>query len=227
MLGSRNIARCCQSGLGTDPDYEHSLFILASSNATDGMIGHKFDCVCPKCGKTHIHKGGFPKGYKPWNTGLSKADDPRMVALSQTTKARWDRGEFIIKNKQTAPERNAEESLSNRGIEFHSNERIENLVAPDQVIYDYTSIKIAVFEDGCYYHGCLNQDCRGGRRNSERGDYNVRGRPISKTRERDKYVTERLIVLGWIVIRVWEHDFKQNKDVVGLVIDDILNKNVG
>lgn len=51
--------------------------------------------------------------------------------------------------------------------------------------------RVAVFVDGCYWHGCLKhtRDARAGER-----------------RARDAKVTAGLIAQGWEVLRVWEHE---------------------
>lgn len=56
------------------------------------MKGHNWG-LCKKCGKTHVHvgtlgkrglSGGFPKGHKPWNKGLTKESDERLKRKSES-----------------------------------------------------------------------------------------------------------------------------------------------
>ena len=58
--------------------------------------------------------------------------------------------------------------------------------------------KIAVFTDGCFWHGhhCRNTSP------ATNTDYWIR--KISNNRKRDIFVTEKLIEKGWDVIRIWE-----------------------
>ena len=77
---------------------------------------------------------------------------------------------------------------------------------PDFVFLDK---KIAVFVDGCFWHG---HDCRN-TRPSDNAEY------WQKKRERnikhDKEVTAMFENRGWIVIRIWECELKKkNRDVL-------------
>lgn len=58
---------------------------------------------------------------------------------------------------------------------------------------------VAVFIDGCFWHGCPDHG-HAPRRNT---DY--WGPKLARNRARDKLVTEQLVEDGWRVVRVWEH----------------------
>lgn len=60
--------------------------------------------------------------------------------------------------------------------------------------------KVAVFIDGCYWHGCP-QHATTARTNSE-----YWSAKIQRNRERDADTNARLIEADWTVVRVWEHD---------------------
>lgn len=63
--------------------------------------------------------------------------------------------------------------------------------------------KVAVFVDGCFWHGCPKH-CRMPKRNQ---DY---WRPkIAANRMRDALVTRTLRCGRWCVLRVWEHELVQ------------------
>ena len=62
--------------------------------------------------------------------------------------------------------------------------------------------KIAVFVDGCFWHGCPAHL----RMPSSNLEYWQR--KISRNKERDKKVARELKGRGWKVIRIWEHDIK-------------------
>lgn len=68
---------------------------------------------------------------------------------------------------------------------------------------------VAVFVDGCFWHGCPH--C--GRRSKSNLDF---WRPkIRATRKRDRANSARLTALGWRVVRVWEHELR--RDAAGVV----------
>lgn len=63
--------------------------------------------------------------------------------------------------------------------------------------------KVAIFVDGCFWHGC--EQCGGV---SPRLD-NFWANKIATTITRDRRVTSQLRNDGWIVIRIPEHDLRQ------------------
>jgi DNA mismatch endonuclease (patch repair protein) len=70
-------------------------------------------------------------------------------------------------------------------------------IRPDIV---FTRVRVAVFIDGCFWHGCGQHGTRP-RSNSE---YWAAKIEINQTRDREQ--TAVLERDGWTVIRVWEHD---------------------
>lgn len=72
--------------------------------------------------------------------------------------------------------------------------------------------KIAVFVDGCFWHG---HNCRN-HKPEDNSDYWCK--KIINNQRRDKKITKLFKDRGWIVIRIWECEFKMNKR------EKILNK---
>lgn len=64
----------------------------------------------------------------------------------------------------------------------------------------FPKAKVAVFSDGCYWHGCPDH-YRPARRNDK--FWNDK---ISKNQERDRDTDSKLADAGWLVLRVWEHE---------------------
>jgi DNA mismatch endonuclease (patch repair protein) len=64
----------------------------------------------------------------------------------------------------------------------------------------FTRAKIAVFLDGCFWHGCPEHH-RPAKKNSDFWDAKIKG---NVTRDAD--TDARLREVGWQVIRVWEHE---------------------
>ena len=77
---------------------------------------------------------------------------------------------------------------------------------PDLVFLDK---RVAVFVDGCFWHG---HNCRN---TSPEDNKAYWVKKISKNISRDKEVSERLMSLGWTVIRIWECELKNPK-----ILDD-------
>lgn len=65
----------------------------------------------------------------------------------------------------------------------------------------FTRKRIAVFIDGCFWHGCPEHGQRQWRHNVEYWPDK-----ISRNRERDLDTTAQLTAAGWRVLRFWEHE---------------------
>ncbi|MBM0255494.1 very short patch repair endonuclease [Micromonospora sp. 4G55] len=68
----------------------------------------------------------------------------------------------------------------------------------------FTRIKLAVFVDGCFWHGCP-QHATWPKANAAWWEAK-----ILKNRERDRETTRQLEDEGWTVIRIWEHEPAEN-----------------
>ncbi|GAA2006152.1 very short patch repair endonuclease [Catenulispora subtropica] len=64
----------------------------------------------------------------------------------------------------------------------------------------FTRMRVAVFVDGCFWHGCPDH-YRPATRNAA-----FWGEKINANRERDADTNRRLVEAGWTVIRIWEHE---------------------
>ena len=62
--------------------------------------------------------------------------------------------------------------------------------------------KIALFVDGCFWHGCPKHS------NMPQNNREFWQKKLQGNKERDKRVTRELRKLGWVVVRVWEHELK-------------------
>ncbi|MFI6561863.1 very short patch repair endonuclease [Streptomyces sp. NPDC050534] len=64
----------------------------------------------------------------------------------------------------------------------------------------FTRAKVAVFLDGCFWHGCPDHHTVAAT-NSGYWQEKVR-----RNRERDRDTNLRLTEAGWLVLRIWEHE---------------------
>ena len=71
--------------------------------------------------------------------------------------------------------------------------------------------RVAVFVDGCFWHGCPR--CYR-RPKSNRKFWDAK---IVRNRERDRQVSRELRRLGWRIIRVWEHDLRKPTRVLARI----------
>ncbi|MFA4828329.1 MAG: very short patch repair endonuclease [Thermodesulfovibrionales bacterium] len=73
---------------------------------------------------------------------------------------------------------------------------------PDLV---FPRLKIAVFIDGCFWHGCPSH-CR-----MPSSNVKYWNNKIGKNKIRDKQITKALKMKSWKIIRIWEHGIKTGK----------------
>ena len=64
----------------------------------------------------------------------------------------------------------------------------------------FTRPKVAVFCDGCYWHGCPDHGTW------PKANADWWRQKIEANKRRDRDTDARLAAAGWTVIRVWEHD---------------------
>lgn len=104
------------------------------------------------------------------------------------------------RRRDTKPERALRRLLHARGLRYRVDYRVGQGNAAPRPDIAFTAARVAVFVDGCFWHGCpehaavptLNSDYWAPK--------------LVRTRERDAEDDRQLLALGWRVIRVWEHD---------------------
>jgi len=109
----------------------------------------------------------------------------------------------VLPNKDTSIEKLLQRALEKEGILFVTHYSI--MGQPD---ISLPELKVAVFCDGCYWHGCDVCDIRG---------------KITAKKESDRRVSTKLESEGWKVLRFWEHELTD--DLEGCVnrIKEVLN----
>jgi DNA mismatch endonuclease, patch repair protein len=105
------------------------------------------------------------------------------------------------RRRDTGPELRLRSSLHQRGLRFRVDLPIpvpgRRPIRPDVV---FTRARVAVFLDGCFWHGC-----------PEHGSAPKRNAAywlpkIARNRERDDQADRLLEEAGWAVVRIWEHE---------------------
>lgn len=104
-----------------------------------------------------------------------------------------------VRRYGTSAELDLRRALHARGLRF----RVDRAVLRDRrrrVDIVFGPARVAVFVDGCFWHGC-----------PEHGTQPASNRPfwrdkIAANQQRDRDTDRRLQGEGWLVVRVWEHD---------------------
>lgn len=101
-----------------------------------------------------------------------------------------------VKQKDTAAELALRSALHGLGLRHRLHRRIEGVVV-DVV---FVTAKVAVFIDGCFWHGCPLHATY------PKSNQSYWLPKLAENKARDKRQTEKLRAAGWNVVRTWEHD---------------------
>ena len=115
-----------------------------------------------------------------------------------------------IRSKNTKPEVRLRKLLWLCGMRgYRLNAKLPG--KPDIV---FARAKLAIFIDGCFWHGCPS--CGDGRAPSSNTLYWSEKR--RKNQERDARRTRELEEMGWTVLRLWEHEvLKESEESVARI----------
>jgi DNA mismatch endonuclease (patch repair protein) len=101
-----------------------------------------------------------------------------------------------VKQKDTAAELALRSALHGLGLRYRLHRRIEGVVV-DVV---FPTAKVAVFVDGCFWHGCPLHAT------FPKSNQSYWLPKLAENKERDQRQSEKLSTTGWTVIRLWEHE---------------------
>ncbi len=106
-----------------------------------------------------------------------------------------------IGRRDTGPERQVRSLLHAAGLRFRVDFPITvNGARPIRPDIVFTRRRVAVFIDGCFWHGCPEH----GKRPTIRNDHYWAPKIAGNT-ARDRRHTAALEAVGWTVLRFWEH----------------------
>lgn len=102
------------------------------------------------------------------------------------------------RTRDTAPERALRSALHTRGLRYRVDfAPIRGRRRADIV---FTRARVAVFVDGCFWHGCSLH------RSIPAHNYRWWRDKIAANVRRDTHTVAALQSVGWAVMRIWEHD---------------------
>jgi DNA mismatch endonuclease, patch repair protein len=112
-----------------------------------------------------------------------------------------------IRGRDTRPELLLRKALRTRGLAGY---RV-HAPFPGRPDVAFTKIRLAVFVDGCFWHGCSR--CRIPAPRTNRSYW---GPKFASNRARDRRNTRALRASGWSVLRFWEHQVFRDPDQCAL-----------
>ncbi|WP_137726524.1 very short patch repair endonuclease [Prescottella subtropica] len=119
-------------------------------------------------------------------------------------------------SRDTKPELAVRRLLHRDGLRYRVDTApLENLRRRADVVF--RSARVALFIDGCYWHGCPTH---GQRTTTVNGTY--WREKIERNRARDRDTDRQLRAAGWLSLRAWEHD--DPREVAEMVITEVRSR---
>lgn len=134
-----------------------------------------------------MEAGELVEGVSPGEPSRRRPDEALSARMS--TFARRD----------TAPEMALRRELHRRGLRYRLHVPVPG-AARRRIDAAFAGARVAVFVDGCFWHGCPEHGVEPSR-NSEWWRWKV-----DRNQARDADTGQLLTEAGWTVVRVWEHE---------------------
>lgn len=125
-----------------------------------------------------------------------------------------------VKSQHTGPERKLKAMLA--GAHLHG-WRLNLTNIPGKPDIAFAENKVAIFVDGCFWHGCPY--CQRPMPQTNREYWQ---RKIQRNVERDRHHDQELESLGWRIFRIWEHqlhDQQERKKFLRALIEALESKS--
>jgi DNA mismatch endonuclease, patch repair protein len=131
-----------------------------------------------------------------WNWTMSNITDRhKPIASSFSAKRRME----LQRQKNTGPETRIRSVLHKIGLRYRIDyQPLGNFRRKVDIVF--VKHKVAVFVDGCFWHGCPIHGTW------PKSNPKFWREKIETNRKRDAQTTHVLIEAGWKVLRVWEHE---------------------
>lgn len=104
----------------------------------------------------------------------------------------------VLPRKDNPRERAVRSALHARGLRFRVTYKVPGL-ARRSIDVAFTRARVAVFLDGCFWHGCPDHGT------APRSNGGWWAQKIQTNQLRDADTTRYLTEGGWLVVRIWEH----------------------
>lgn len=135
---------------------------------------------------------------RPRKSGRQRRDGslPTSYATSPGIRSRMQ----LQKTRDTEPELAVRRALHAMGLRYRVDRPpLQGLPRRADIVFG--PAKVAVFVDGCFWHGCPDH----GRRQPGANSWYWPAK-IQRNKDRDADTDRRLAEAGWAVVRAWEHE---------------------
>lgn len=102
-------------------------------------------------------------------------------------------------SRDTTPEVAVRKLLHAAGYRYRVNTRVPDM-SRRTIDIAFTRAKVAVFLDGCFWHGCPEHATQ------PRANAEWWRQKLDRNMARDAETTQHLMAAGWTVLRFWEHE---------------------
>lgn len=103
------------------------------------------------------------------------------------------------RKRDTRPELALRSELHRRGLRYRVDQKpLKALRCKADIVFRRQ--KVAVFMDGCFWHGCPAHGT------SPKTNASYWSAKLARNMERDRFNNAALSEAGWAVVRVWEHE---------------------
>ena len=114
----------------------------------------------------------------------------------------------MIKEKNSNIEREFATLLRYLDIKYKSHPKL----LPGKPDFRLVNQEIVIFIDSCFWHGCRHHG------SFPKSNKHFWKQKITRNKERDQEINREYKKMGWRVIRIWEHNLKQ-QDFKNKIID--------
>jgi DNA mismatch endonuclease (patch repair protein) len=159
-------------------------------------MGHNTDPKTPApdpCALIDVHHRGVAPGRRPKLPTVGEAKE--SWASSDAVRASMQAN----RSRDTAPELALRRAVHALGLRYRVAARPLPAVRRTADLV-FSKAKVAVFMDGCFWHGCPVHHTVAVRNGQYWAD------KVERNRRRDSDTDQRLAAEGWVALRVWEHE---------------------
>ncbi|MFF2508328.1 very short patch repair endonuclease [Streptomyces sp. NPDC058067] len=145
---------------------------------------------------------------------MPEAEDWTPPEGSWASSAARRRNMQAIRSRDTKPERLLRRLLHAQGLRYRvAAKPLPDLRRTADIVFRPT--KVAVFVDGCYWHGCPDHYV------PPKTNPGYWSDKVARNMARDRETDQRLSEAGWTVLRFWEHESPEEcaSAVLRVVVD--------